>query len=330
MTGQERRVTIDDVARLAGVSKATVSRHLNGKSWVSPDATRAVGEAIEALGYVPNGSAQKLAKQRTDYVGCVFSEPMLSLSENPVFAVLLQDITRELSVSGRSTVLLFAQTPEEEERVLHYARARHVDGIIIMTPVAGSRLLTELVRTGFPTVTTGPVSDDPDWPVPYAGVDDAMGSTQAVEHLLETGRRAIGVVSGPLRTPGAHTRLQAAVDALDGAPAERVEEAAAFTVAAGYEAARVLLERCPDLDALYVASDVLAIGAADYLQRSGRRIPEDVALVGFDNVATNPPLTTVAPVGSGTSPAALITDLLDGKTVRSVLNPTMLVRRTST
>lgn len=329
MTQQARRVTIDDVARLAGVSKGTVSRHLNGKTWVSPEATNAIAHAIEELGYVPNGSAQKLAKQRTDYIGCVFSEPMLSLSENPIFAVMLQDVTRELSARGRSTVLLFAQTPEEEEKVLHYARARHVDGIIIMTPVADSRLLAELARTGFPTVTAGLVSNDPEWTMPYSGVDDAMGSTQAIAHLRETGRRAIGLVSGPLRTPGAHVRLQAAIDALEGTPPERVEEASSFTVAAGFDAARALLERCPDLDALYVASDVLAIGAADFLNRSGRRIPEDVALVGFDNVATNPPLTTVAQVGTGPSPATLISDLLDGRPVHSVLNPTTLVRRAS-
>lgn len=323
------RATIDDVARLAGVSKGTVSRHLNGRNWVSPKAADAVERAIAELDYVPNGSAQKLAKQRTDYIGCVFSEPMLSLSENPIFAVMLQNLTRELSAQNRSTVLLFAQTPEEEAKVLHYARAQHVDGLIIMTPVADSLLLKELVRSGFPTVSAGPASGDPALDLPFAGVDDAMGSRQAIEHLLGTGRERIGIISGPLRTSGAHTRLDAAVDALGGLSDSRIEETASFAVAAGFEAARSLLEHEPDLDALYVASDVLAVGTMDYLERIGRRVPEDIAVVGFDNVASDPPLTTVAPVEGSRSPAALLSDLLDGKAVRSVLNPTTLIRRAS-
>lgn len=332
MPRSSRRPTINDVAATAGVSKGTVSRVLNGKNWISPDTRAAVHAAVDSLGYIPNGNAQNLARERTNCIALVFSEPTLLLAQNAIFATVLERLTSELTARGYSAVLMFAHQEQQRPHVLNQVQRRHVDGVIMLTGNADDPIIPMLSETGIPMVTTGPVRRGST--LLYSGVDDAMGSTQAIEHLLSLGRSRIGIITGPVLSYGSELRLSAGRDALGvlDDPA-RIEVAAQFTAAEGYERAKTVLARCPDLDALYVASDVLAQGAMAYVRESGRRIPQDVAIVGFDNISTaetlDPPLTTIAPTETDTSVVTLILDLIDGLPVQSIDVPTRLVRRES-
>lgn len=333
-TATPRRPTINDVAVASGVTKGTVSRYLNGKNWISPATRDAVQAAIDQLGYVPNGLARNLARERTNCVAVIFSDPTRMLSQNSIFAALLEAVTRKLAGRGVAAVLMFADSPQLQAEVIAYVRARHVDGVILLSASAGDSLASDLLATGIPLTAGGPLGRAELLPIPYVGLDDAMGSQQAVTHLLEIGRRRIGIVSGPRINVGTETRFRAASNALSqiGVPVAS-EEAEEYSSEAGYAATRCLFETAKNLDALYVASDVLAKGALQYLHDSGRRVPDDVAVVGFDDApdaATfNPPLTTVAGIAGDQTPATLMLDILDGKPPRSILIPTALVKRAS-
>ncbi|TMR24796.1 LacI family transcriptional regulator [Nonomuraea turkmeniaca] len=326
------RPTINDVAEAAGVSKGTVSRVINGHNWVSPPARAAVLAAIERLGFVPNRSAQNLAFARSNCVACVLSEPIGVLAENTVFTTRLEEVTKQLTVRGKSAVLMFADQDEQRAHVVRHAQARHVDGAILMSADPDDPLIPLLTEGDVPLVTAGRLFDEPRPGLPHVTVDDRMGATQAVEHLLGLGRERIGVIAGPLVSAGARARLDAARGLLDGP--DRVAVAGAFTQADGYAACRDLLERFPEVDGLFVAADVLAIGAVRCLHELGRIIPDDLAVVGFDDIpavaALHPPLTTIAP-GPGGAEALVETILarIDGRDMPSVDVPTRLVRRAS-
>ncbi|MEV0622666.1 LacI family DNA-binding transcriptional regulator [Nonomuraea sp. NPDC050404] len=326
------RPTINDVAEAAGVSKGTVSRVINGHNWVSPSSRAAVLDAIEQLGFVPNRSAQNLAFARSNCVACVLSEPISMLAENTVFTSRLEGVTKQLTMRGKSAVLMFADQDEERAHVVRHAQARHVDGAILISADPDDPLIPLLTEADVPFVTTGRLFEEPRPGLPYVATDDRMGATQAVEHLLGIGRERIGIIAGPLASAGARVRLDAARGILDGP--ERVAVAGAFTRADGYAACRDLLERFPDVDGLFVAADVLAIGAMRCLHESGRTIPNDLAVVGFDDIPAaaglNPPLTTVAPVpGGAESVVETILGRIDGRDMPSVDVPTRLVRRAS-
>ncbi len=326
------RPTINDVAEAAGVSKGTVSRVINGHNWVSPHARAAVLAAIERLGFVPNRSAQNLAFARSNCVACVLSEPISVLTENTVFTTRLEEVVKQLTVRGRSAVLMFADEDEQRTHVVRLAQARHVDGAILMSADPGDPLIPLLTEADVPLVAAGQLFDEPRPGLPHVAVDDRMGATQAVEHLLGLGRERIGVIAGPLASAGARARLDAARGLLDGP--DRVAVAGAFTQADGHAACGDLLERFPEVDGLFVAADVLAIGAVRRVHESGRRIPDDLAVVGFDDIPAvaelHPPLTTIAPCPGGAE--ALVETILariDGRDMPSVDVPTRLVRRAS-
>lgn len=329
-----KRPTITDVATTAGVSKGTVSRYLNGRQWVSTESGDAVRAAIEQLGYVPNSAARNLAKDRTNTVALIFCEPTRMLSQNAIFVELLVTVTRELAEQGIAAFLMFADQDNLKPGVIAYLRGRHVDGAIMLSASSDDDFVDALIATGVPMVGAGPVTSARVTEVPFVGVDDAMGSRQAVDHLIATGHRRIGVVTGELATPGALLRSQAAQTALTQAGLEPwAVEAEGYSVEAGMAATAAILRAHPHLDALYVASDVLAIGALRVLRERGLRVPQDVAVVGFDDIppaaTLDPPLTTIATIEDGRSPVRLLLAMLEGKNVESVVLPTRLVSRAS-
>jgi DNA-binding LacI/PurR family transcriptional regulator len=326
---------MEDVATLAGVSRGTVSRVLNGANHVSSASLEAVREAMRKTGYVVNQNARSLVTRKSGAVAFVLSEPPDRLFEDPVLGGLLRQCTQLLGAQGRSLMLMLAGTPEERERVLVFARAGHVDGVLLVSMHDGDPLAADLQGTGVPVVVCGrPPADGP--AMPYVAADDRGGARLMTQYLLDQGARRLATVAGPGDTPGGVERLAGFRDVLgrrSGGPV--VARAAEYSIEAGRAAMASLLSACPDLDAVFVASDLLAVGAMQALSAAGRRVPEDVLVGGFDDSAiasaTTPPLTTIRQPLSQVAAemVEVLLQLVAGRAASSRVLPTTLIRRES-
>jgi DNA-binding LacI/PurR family transcriptional regulator len=303
-------VTVEDVATRAGVSRATVSRVVNGNPRVSPEARLAVTRAIEELRYVPNPAARALMTRRSDSVAVVILESANRLFEDPYFNTLLLGISGGLADQEVQLVLLIAQSAREEERLERYLAAGHVDGAMIIGPRGDDELPRRLVSRGVPIVVNGRPSGEEAagaaHPLSYVDVENREGARDAVAHLVSGGRRRIATITGPLDLASGRDRLDGYRDGLraaglDGNPG--LEESGGFMPEPAADAMRLLLARRPDLDAVFAASDSMAAAAIGVLLDAGRRVPDDVAVVGFDDspvaMTVRPTLTTVRqPIGA--------------------------------
>ncbi|GAB3802405.1 LacI family DNA-binding transcriptional regulator [Micromonospora zhanjiangensis] len=297
------RPTLDAVAARAGVGRGTVSRVVNGSPQVSPEARAAVQQAIAELGYVPNRAARALVTQRTDSVALVVSESGERLFAEPFFAGIVRGISSALLETPMQLWLAMAQSPGERERVEHHLTNQHVDGVLLLSLHDSDPLPTLLEQRGLPTVLGGrparmlrPGAQ----PAYYVDVDNAGGARQGVEYLFERGRRRVATIAGPQDMGAGVGRLIGYREAVRESGQPQVEDLIAygdFSEESGAAAMRRLLAACPELDAVFVASDLMACGALRVLRERGRRVPEDVAVVGFEDspIATqaDPQLTTV-------------------------------------
>ncbi|MFJ4472419.1 LacI family DNA-binding transcriptional regulator [Streptomyces sp. NPDC089424] len=292
------RPTLEEVAARAGVGRGTVSRVINGSPRVS-DATRAaVQAAVAELGYVPNTAARALAANRTDAIALVVPEPETRFFAEPYFSDMLRGVGAELSETEMQLLLIFAGSDRERRRLAQYLAAHRVDGVLLVSVHADDPLPDLLSQLEIPAVISGPRSADET--LTSVDSDNYGGARSAVEHLIGRGRRRIAHITGRLDVYGAQRRIDGYRDALRdaGHPAtEQLIEAGDFTEDGGRRAMTQLLARAPGLDAVFAASDVTAAGARQVLREAGRRIPEDVALVGYDDSAIarhmDPPLTSV-------------------------------------
>ncbi|WP_196450811.1 LacI family DNA-binding transcriptional regulator [Planomonospora sp. ID82291] len=330
-----KRPTIHDVAAAAGVSRGTVSRLLNGDRYVSTTARVAIERAIAETGYVVNRNARSLVTQRTGSVVMVLSEPHEKLFEDPNYSVMIRTAVRMLAERDMSLVMMVAGDDGDRDRVIRYVRGGHADGVLLLSTHAGDRMVDALVDTGIPAVAQGAVIGRENV-IPYAAADDREGARQMTRHLVGQGRRRIAAITGPMDTPGGIQRLEGFADVLGRKAAKRLIEHGDWTQLSGESAMARLLERVPDLDAVFVASDLMAAGALSTLRAAGRRVPEDVAVGGFDDssvaATTHPPLTTIrqplARVAEET--VRLLLALIDGERPENpVVLPTMLVVRDS-
>jgi DNA-binding LacI/PurR family transcriptional regulator len=295
MNGRQRP-TLEAVAALAGVGRGTVSRVVNGSPKVSPQAREAVLNAIDELGYVPNRAARALVTQRTDTVALVVSESEQRVWDEPFFAGIIRGISNGLADTGLQLLLAIAQSRAEHKRLEHYLTPQHVDGVLLGSLHGDDPLPRHLEENGVPTVLVGqPVGLDP---VSRVDADNRGGAREAVNHLLERGRRRIATITGAQDMGVGVDRLAGYHDALAAAGAANGLIAYGdFSEDSGARGMRELLDLAPDLDAVFTASDPMAIGAMRVLKQHGLRIPDDVAVVGFDDSATarhtEPPLTSV-------------------------------------
>jgi len=332
-TGGRRRPTIEDVAVEAGVSRGTVSRVLNGGLNVSADASAAVDAAIRKTGYVVNLHARAMVTQRSGTVAFVLSEPQERFFTDPNFNVLLRACTQALADHDIALLLAFAGTPDEQKRVLRFLGGGHVDGALLVSTHTGDPCVGQVLGLGLPIVACGqPIGHE--GALPYVGVDDLDGARQVVAHLVAVGRRAVATITGPLDTPGGVKRLAGWRETTGGD--DTLVAYGDFSREPGEAAMGELLERRPDLDAVFVASDLMAGGALGVLRRAGRRVPEDVAVAGFDDspVAATavPPLTTMRQPFKRISAemVRLLLARIEGEPPASVVLPTVLVERAST
>ncbi|MEV6651978.1 LacI family DNA-binding transcriptional regulator [Streptomyces sp. NPDC051219] len=295
------RPTLEAVAERAGVSRATVSRVVNGAAGVRAPVAERVRQVVEELGYVPNQAARSLVTRRQNAVAVVIAEPETRVFADPFFGQQLRGISKELTAHDAQLVLLLVEGPADYERVGRYLGGGHVDGALVFSLHIDDALPVIIRRAGVTTVFGG----RPSWPevgdggeeARYVDCDNRGGAREAVRHLLSLGRERIAHITGPLDQTSAVDRLDGFRDVLADAD-PRLIATGDFTPAGGGRAMRELLDRCPELDGVFAASDLMASGALRVLREYGRRVPDDVAVVGFDDMLpvaeqTDPPLTTV-------------------------------------
>jgi DNA-binding LacI/PurR family transcriptional regulator len=331
-----RRPTLEVVAERAGVSRATVSRVVNGSPSVNAGIRDAVLAAVAELGYVPNRLARGLVTQRTDAYALVLTESAgQAFADDPFFATLVRGAMRELDAAGKELVLQMVTSEQSRDRIRAYAVGGHVDGVMAVSTRGAAGMPAALARMGVPVVVNGrPIGRSS---VPYVDVANVAGARRAVEQLLGSGRRRIATIAGPQNSGGGIDRLAGYRDALREAKHPPLVQVGDFTHDSGRAAMAKLLADDPRLDAVFVASDLMANGALRTLREAGRRVPDDVAVIGFDDTDlaryAEPALTTVRlPIQDiGRTMARQILRLADGETVeRSIVLNTELTMRATT
>ena len=334
-THQRRRPTIEDVARESGVSRGTVSRVLNGGHWVSPSAQVAVERAIKKTGYRINPHARNLATSRANSIAFLLTEPHDRLFEDPNFAALMRAAAAALAERDLPLVLLMAGSEDEQRRATEFITAGHVDGALLVSSHAGREgFLTELVAAEVPVIACG-IPLGYERRIGYVAADDLEGAREMVGYLRGLGRRRIAHITGPLDTSGGTGRLEGYRQELGEALDESLIESGDYSRVSGERAMRALLERAPDLDAVFAANDLMAAGALDVLAAAGRRVPDDVAVGGFDDspvaTRTTPQLTTMRQPFDriANEMVRMLLEVIDGNPAARVTMPTELVRRES-
>jgi len=311
-----------------------VSRVLNGGHYVSPATLDLVNQAIKKTGYVVNQHARSLVTQRSGAVAFILSEPTERLFSDPNFAVVLRGCTTALAEHDIGLFVWIASSASERTRVTRFLAAGHVDGALLVSAHAGDPLLDLLGQAGVPYVAIGaPLGHESE--TSYVAADERGGARTMVSYLKSLGRARIATVAGPLDTAGGQGRLEGYRDVIgDGFDPSLVEEGD-YSQPSGERAMDLLLERHPDLDAVFVASDTMALGALVALRRAGRQVPEDVAVGGFDDssaaLAARPALTTIRQPFQRISRemVRLLLASIDGAEPAAVILPTELVRRES-
>jgi DNA-binding LacI/PurR family transcriptional regulator len=293
---RRRRPTLEQVARHAGVSRATVSRVVNGSLSVDPALREAVNRAVDDLDYVPNAAARALMTRRSDVITLVAAESDDRVFGDPFFAQIVRGVSRELSQAGVQLSLSMTQSDEQVSALSRHLAGGHTDGVLLISEHGSHRLAEKLVEAGIPVVIGGRPLDRR-VEVPYVDNDNVEGGRLAAQHLRQRGRRCIATIAGPEDMSAGHDRLEGFRQGMGRDFRKARVEFGDFTTRSGERAAARLFERAPDVDGVFVASDLMALGAMSVIRRLGRRVPEDVAIVGFDDIdlarLSEPSLTTV-------------------------------------
>ncbi|WP_344126961.1 LacI family DNA-binding transcriptional regulator [Luedemannella flava] len=320
------------MAERAGVSRSVASRAINNEINVSPAKRDAVQRAVEELGYVPNRSARALATNRVGAVVLAVSTSHPGAFADAFFAQIIYGISSALERTDFTLTLVLAGSPEGSAKLKRIVRSRRADGIMLMNLHGGDPLAKLAEQTAMPVVFGGrPLGGEPRW---YVDVDNRGGARLATEHLVDGGYRRIATITGPLSLDVAEARYCGFRDAMAvaGLSPDRVEHAD-FTEAGGAAAMTRLLRAHPDLDAVFAASDNMAAGALGVLRAHGRAVPDDVGVVGFDDLRiaqlTYPQLTTIhQPVQAlGEEMTRMLLAIVDGARPTPLLLPTRLVVR---
>lgn len=330
-----KRPTIRDVATVAGVSSGTVSRVLNGKNWVSPESKAAVDAAIKKTGYRINPHARNLATSRSNTIAFLLTEQQHLLFDDPNFSVLVRGAATALAAKDLSLVLIIAGDPDERARATKYLAGGHVDGVLLLfSSPTGNPLVESLIDMRIPLVACGQ-------PLGFEGqlgcvsADDFNGARRMTKYLLEQGRSTVTTITGPQDTPGGLDRLRGFRDVMGPTLDESRISYGDYSRASGYRAMKELLERTPDLDAVFAGNDIMAAGAIDALRDAGKRVPEDVAVGGFDDsvvaTASHPTITTMhQPFDRISSEMVrVLLEIIAGEAPSTVTLPTSLIQRES-
>ncbi|MFD3534840.1 LacI family DNA-binding transcriptional regulator [Streptomyces sp. NPDC058664] len=329
-----RQSTLDEVAELAGVSRSVASRVLNNAPHVSRAKREAVEQAVHRLGYIPNPTARALATRQTGAAALVVSGEDPSIFADPFFAQVIVGASAALEDADLHLMLCLAASDRGRMRVEQLIRAKGADGVMLMALREDDPLARLAEEADLPVVFGGrPVGLDPRW---YVDVDNVGGARQATEYLIAAGRTRVATISGRLDTEVGRARYRGYRDAMLAAGLEPYPpEAGDFTESTGAAAMTVLLANHPELDGVFAANDNMGAGALRTLRNAGRPVPDDVAVVGFDDLAVaqiaDPPLTTVhQPIKAlGQEMARMLVALINGQDPTPLILPTRLVARAS-
>ncbi|MDQ1540703.1 MAG: hypothetical protein QOH29_1429 [Actinomycetota bacterium] len=307
MRGHDRlpSVTLEHVAEVAGVSRATVSRVINNVRNVDPLIQRSVHAAIAETGYVPNQAARSLVTRRTGSVAFAVSEPgdrafdepfVGRVFTDPFFGRFVTGIMTVLRPRSVNLVLMLVEDDDERTQLMGFLRQGHVDGIILSSAYVEDPLPRLLTDLALPAVLARRPSEP--IPISYVEVAQYAGAKLAADRLVARGCRHIATISGPLDMAATHDRLDGFRDAMARHGVAYVPSAEGnFTHDSGERAMRRLLAEHPETDGVFVSSDLMAEGALVALHDLDRRVPDDVAVVGFDDSSVaprcRPPLTTI-------------------------------------
>jgi len=328
---EQQHPTLAHVAALAGVSPATASRVLTGSAKVSPTARQQVRDAVDRLGYVRQRAA-RADDRRPRSVAAVVCEPNARLFADPFYSRVLAGASTALEARD---VLMLLAAGERPAALQRYLSSGHIDGVLLIYCRSSHPLVATLPAMGIPVTLVGrPLVTSS---LSHVDADNRDGARMAIDHLVKKGRRRIATIAGPPDVSPGVDRLAGYREALINHGLEPGPIAYGdFTRPAGIHAMCRLLDHRPNLDAVFCASDLMAVGALHALRQSGRRVPDDVAVIGFDDLPlasfTQPTLTTVhQPVEEmGAVAARRLLALVDGKeTGPSPILPTSLVIRQS-
>lgn len=339
-SGGRQRPTLEMVAERAGVGRGTVSRVINGSAQVSPRTRDAVHNAITELGYSPNHAARTLVTRRTDTIALVVSEPRDRLFADPFFADIIRGVSSVLHERDLQLMLTTARSEAEHQRVGDYLAGFHVDGALLVSLHRDDPLPARLTEAGVPVVQGGLPHTNVRATPYYVEVDNACGGRVATQRLYDTGHRRIATVTGPLDMNAGVERLRGYRQVVEetGLPEDDgLVVEGDFSAEGGAAGMERLLDSAEPPDAVFVASDMMALGAMRVMRERGLRVPDDLALVGFDDTLmaehSDPPLTTVhqPTVRMGYEMATLLTDVAIPRTeaAASVVLDTHLVVRES-
>jgi LacI family transcriptional regulator len=329
-------LTLEDIARKCGVSRSTVSRVINQEANVSPDTRQRVMDVIQKINFQPNLAARGLAAGHTQVIGLVIPTGVMAIFTDPYFPLVIQGVSAACNARGYSVMLWLAEPEYERRTISQILYNGLIDGVVVSSMLVNDPLIERLYESKRPFITIGrhPTNDKID----YVDADNRAGSYQGVLHILRTGHRRVGVINGPRNTIASQDRYQGYLDALRERGMPLIPELVAegeFSDTTGYLAMKRLLPHCPD--AVFVASDAMAFAAMRAIQEAGLRIPEDIAVVGFDDIPaaanSKPPLTTVRqPIQrTGSVAAEMLVDMIEhpDPQPRRIVLPTELVIRSS-
>jgi LacI family transcriptional regulator len=288
--------TLEEVARLANVSRSTVSRVINDHPSVRPETRERVWQAIRESGYQPHAVARSLVTNRTQIIGMIIPEAVTTLFTDPFFPLLLRGATEACNAHRYQMLLsLFDDPTGQEEMYQRILRSGYLDGVIVASTPLDDPLIPDLLRDRIPFVSVGQY---PNGRVHYVDVDNVAGGRMAVEHLIRLGHQRIAIITGRLDMTAGQDRLEGYRQALKAHRIPVEEELIVegdYTENSGMVAMQRLLPAAPS--AVFVASDMMAIGALRAVRQADRQVPQDIALVSFDDTpiasAIEPALTAV-------------------------------------
>jgi LacI family transcriptional regulator len=288
-------LTLEDIARLSGFSRSTVSRVINADTNVKEETRQKILEVIQSINFQPNLAARGLVTGRTSVIGLVIPAAVATIFADPYFPELIRGISTACNANDY-TVMLWLAEPEYERRtirqILHNGL---VDGVVVTSTLMDDPIVNSLYESKMPFVLIGrhPVLD-----VNYVDVDNVQGSYEATRHLFKVGRKRIAIITGPQDQVSGYDRFQGYLKAIRecGLPFDPGLVAdGKYSETSSYSAMMSLISHRPD--GLFACSDMMAMGAMRALREAHLRVPDDVAVVGYDDLSSSvrmqPPLTTV-------------------------------------
>jgi len=328
-------LTLEDIAHLSGVSRSTVSRVINGDINVKEATRKKVLEIIQSRNFQPNLAARGLAIGRTNVIGLVIPAGVSIIFTDPYFPQLIQGVSAACNTHNYSVMLWLAEPEYERRTISQILHNGLVDGVVVAKTLMSDPIVNSLFESKMPFILIG---RHPSLDVNYLDVDNIHAVREATLHLLRLGYKRIATITGPKDQISGYDRYQGYLMALQDSNQPVRQELVAegdFTEAGGFTAMLRLIPSKPD--AVFAASDMMAYGAMRALREANLRVPEDVAIIGFDDIPTSsrtdPPLTTIRQSADSMGAIAVETliDIIsrhESKT-RHVVLPTELVIRAS-